>query len=59
MIDIVGLSGSAVGVPGGAHLPIPQALRVFQEGRLLDARIKQQLHALGHALARAAQVFEV
>jgi hypothetical protein len=38
-------------------LPIPQALRVFQEGRVLDARIEQQLRALGHELARAAQLF--
>jgi FMN reductase len=38
-------------------LPIPQALRVFQGGRVLDARIEQQLRALGHELARAAQLF--
>ena len=38
-------------------LPIPQALRVFQEGRVLDARVEQQLRALGHELARAAQLF--
>jgi len=38
-------------------LPIPQALRVFQDGRVLDARIEQQLRALGHELARAAQLF--
>jgi len=30
---------------------------VFQEGRVLDARIEQQLRALGHELARAAQLF--
>src|SRR6185295_8005757 len=39
-------------------LPIPQALRVFHEGRVLDARIEQQLRTLGHELARAAQVFK-
>jgi len=38
-------------------LPIPQALRVFQQGRVADARIEQQLRALGHELARAAQLF--
>lgn len=38
-------------------LPIPQAWRVFQEGRVLDKRIEEQLRALGHELARAAQLF--
>ena len=38
-------------------LPIPQAYRVFQEGRVLDPRIEEQLHALGHELARAARLF--
>jgi FMN reductase len=38
-------------------LPIPQALRVFQEGRVLDPRVEAQLRALGHELARAAQLF--
>jgi len=30
---------------------------VFQEGRVLDARVEEQLRALGHELARAAQLF--
>jgi FMN reductase len=38
-------------------LPIPQAWRVFQDGRVLDNRIEQQLRALGHELARVAQLF--
>jgi FMN reductase len=38
-------------------LPIPQAWRVFKDGRLLDKRVEEQLRALGHELARAAQLF--
>jgi FMN reductase len=38
-------------------LPIPQAWRVFKDGRVLDSRIEQQLRALGHELARTAQWF--
>src|ERR1700746_1616884 len=38
-------------------LPIPQAWQVFKDGRVVDARIEKQLHALGHELARAAQLF--
>jgi FMN reductase len=38
-------------------LPIPQAWRVFQDGRVLDKRIEEQLRALGHELARVAQLF--
>jgi FMN reductase len=38
-------------------LPIPQASRVFEGGRVLDKRIEEQLRALGHELARAAQLF--
>jgi len=39
-------------------LPIPQAWQVFKEDRVLDKRIDDQLRALGHELARAAQLFE-
>jgi NAD(P)H-dependent FMN reductase len=39
-------------------LPIPQAWQVFKDGRVLDKRIEDQLRALGHELARAAQLFE-
>jgi FMN reductase len=38
-------------------LPIPQAWRVFQEGRVLDQHVEEQLRALGHELARATQLF--
>jgi FMN reductase len=38
-------------------LPIPQAWRVFQDGRVLDSRIEPQLRTLGHELARTAQLF--
>src|SRR5436305_4046191 len=38
-------------------LPIPQAWRAFKDGRLLDKRVEEQLRALGHELARAAQLF--
>ena len=38
-------------------LPIPQAWRVFQNGRVVDPRIEQQLRTLGHELARTAQLF--
>jgi len=38
-------------------LPIPEAWRVFQNGRVVAERIETQLRALGHELARAAQLF--
>jgi FMN reductase len=38
-------------------LPIPQAWRVFKDGRVVDSRVEQQLRALGHELARTAQLF--
>ena len=38
-------------------LPIPQAWQVIKDGRILDKRIEEQLKALGHELARAAQLF--
>src|SRR5262245_5454258 len=38
-------------------LPIPQAWRVFQDGQVLDKRVEEQLRALGHELARSAQLF--
>jgi FMN reductase len=38
-------------------LPIPQAWQVFNDGRVLDKRVEEQLRALGRELARAAQVF--
>ena len=38
-------------------LPIPQAWQVFKDGSVADSRIEQQLRALGHELARAAQLF--
>jgi FMN reductase len=38
-------------------LPIPQAWHVFKDGQILDARVAEQLRALGRELARAAQVF--
>jgi FMN reductase len=38
-------------------LPIPQAWQAFKDGSLVDSRIEQQLRALGHELARAAQLF--
>jgi FMN reductase len=38
-------------------LPIPQAWRVFQDGRVLDKRVDEQLRSLGHELARAAELF--
>ena len=38
-------------------LPIPQAWQVFKEGHVLDKRVEEQLRALGHELARAAQLF--
>ena len=38
-------------------LPIPQAWRVFKDGRPVDKRVEEQLRALGRELARAAQVF--
>ena len=38
-------------------LPIPQAWQVFKDGRVMDTRVEEQLRALGHELARAAQLF--
>jgi FMN reductase len=38
-------------------LPIPQAWQVFKDGQVLDARVAEQLRALGRELARAAQLF--
>jgi FMN reductase len=38
-------------------LPIPQAWQVFKDGSVVDSRVEQQLRALGHELARAAQLF--
>jgi FMN reductase len=38
-------------------LPIPQAWQVFQNGRVVDPRVEQQLRTLGHELARTAQLF--
>jgi FMN reductase len=38
-------------------LPIPQAWRAFQDGRVVDAAVGEQLRVLGRELARAAQVF--
>jgi FMN reductase len=38
-------------------LPIPQAWQAFKVGRVLDKRVEDQLRALGHELARAAQLF--
>src|SRR5262249_40121974 len=38
-------------------LPIPQAWQVFKDGRIVDARIEEQLKTLGRELARAAQLF--
>jgi FMN reductase len=38
-------------------LPIPQAWQAFKDGRVLDARVAEQLRALGQELARAAQLF--
>jgi len=38
-------------------LPIPQAWQVFQDGRVRDKRVEEQLRALGRELARAAHVF--
>ena len=39
-------------------IPIPQAWRVFdKEGNMLDAKITEQLHALGREVTRAARSF--
>jgi FMN reductase len=39
-------------------IPIPQAWRVFdKEGHLSDAKVTEQLHALGHEVTRAARHF--
>jgi len=38
-------------------IPIPQAWRVIQQGRILDDAIAAQLHALGGEVARAAEHF--
>ena len=38
-------------------LPIAQAWQVFTDGHVRDARVEEQLRALGHELARAAQLF--
>ena len=39
-------------------IPIPQAWRVFdKEGHTLDAKVAEQLHALGHEVTRAARQF--
>lgn len=39
-------------------IPIPQAWRVFdKEGHLHDAKVTEQLHALGHEVTRAARHF--
>jgi hypothetical protein len=38
-------------------LPIPQAWQVFRDGRVVDSRVEEQLRALGHELARAAELF--
>jgi len=40
-------------------LPIPQAWQAFKDGRIVDARIEEQLKTLGRELARAAQLFSV
>jgi FMN reductase len=36
--------------------PIHQAWQVFTDGRVVDSRVEEQLPALGHELARAAQL---
>jgi FMN reductase len=38
-------------------IPIPQAWRVFQQGKVLDDSIASQLRALGGEVARAAEHF--
>jgi len=38
-------------------LPIPQAWQVFKDDSVVDPRVEQQLRALGHELARAAELF--
>ena len=38
-------------------LPIPQAWQVFKDDHVVDPRVEKQLRALGHELARAAQLF--
>jgi FMN reductase len=39
-------------------IPIPQAWRIFdKEGHLQDAKVTEQLHALGHEVTRAARHF--
>jgi FMN reductase len=39
-------------------IPIPQAWRVFdKEGQTHDAKVTEQLHALGHEVTRAARQF--
>jgi hypothetical protein len=38
-------------------LPIPQAWQAFKDGKVADARVEEQLRALGRELARAAQLF--
>src|SRR5258707_1224295 len=53
LFDLRALRGWAVPLV----LPIPQAWQVFKEGRVLDKRVEEQLRALGHELARAAQLF--
>jgi FMN reductase len=38
-------------------IPIPQAWRIFQQGRVLDDTVASQLRALGGEVARAAEHF--
>jgi FMN reductase len=38
-------------------IPIPQAWRIFQQGRVLDDAVASQLRALGAEVARAAEHF--
>lgn len=38
-------------------IPIPQAWRIFQQGRVLDDAVASQLRALGGEVARAAEHF--
>lgn len=38
-------------------LPIPAAWRIFEDGRVIDAAVERQLHALGTEVVRAARQF--
>ena len=38
-------------------LPIPAAWRIFEDGRVIDAAVERQLHALGPEVVRAARQF--